>query len=74
MDCPSNFARMARLGALTLALPGAGVSTALAQELYARPVGALCAANLSAVDADRAFAARRSGCVERARRPLDRVA
>lgn len=44
MDCLSNFARMARLGALTLALPGVGVSTALAQQLYARPVGALCAA------------------------------
>jgi hypothetical protein len=40
MECTSGFARLARFGDLTWSPSVPGVSTALAQALYARPDGA----------------------------------
>lgn len=73
MDCPSNFARLARFGAMNLALSAPGVWSALAQELYARPAGA-ARAPASRPAPDRAPAARRSVRLERVRRVSGRVA
>jgi hypothetical protein len=73
MDCPSSFARLTRFGAMTLALSGPGVSTALAQELYARRDGAACAPASRPVP-DHALAGRRSDRSERLRQPSGRLA
>ncbi|MGO8918414.1 MAG: hypothetical protein ACLQJR_21145 [Stellaceae bacterium] len=73
MDSTSGFARLARLGDMTLSPSVPGVSTALAQALYARADGAgLAPASRCAPAAGRA--PPRSRRIERPWQPSGRVA